>query len=78
MTDRLLRVATVQFEAVDRDKAANLAKIDALATKAASEERAGLVCFHECCIPGVSVVLFLLWDNNRTHTNNGVCAIGLA
>eukprot|EP00038_Savillea_parva_P013483 m.211032 g.211032 ORF g.211032 m.211032 type:complete len:559 (-) comp25351_c0_seq1:49-1725(-) len=54
MTDRLLRVATVQFEAVDRDKAANLAKIDVLATKAATEERAGLVCFHECCIPGYS------------------------
>ncbi|MCB1019922.1 MAG: nitrilase, partial [Acidobacteria bacterium] len=48
---REIRVATVQFEARDADKAYNLACMDGLAGQAASDG-AELVVFHECCVPG--------------------------
>ncbi len=48
-----IRVATAQFEARDGDKAYNLAVIERLSARAASEG-AALVCFHECSISGYS------------------------
>lgn len=48
---RDLRIAAVQFEHRDGDKAANLDRIRDL-TRQAVERRAEVVCFHECAIPG--------------------------
>ncbi|HUQ92111.1 MAG TPA: nitrilase-related carbon-nitrogen hydrolase [Bryobacteraceae bacterium] len=48
---RDIRVAAVQFEARDGDKDYNLSVIQTL-TRQAVEQRAELVCFHECSIPG--------------------------
>eukprot|EP00037_Helgoeca_nana_P024158 m.255488 g.255488 ORF g.255488 m.255488 type:complete len:79 (-) comp26553_c1_seq3:423-659(-) len=56
MADRTLRVAAVQFEATDRDKLRNLESVERLAASAAADG-AELVCFHECCIPGVRPTL---------------------
>ncbi len=50
---RKIRIATAQFEARDADKAYNLSRIEALSAEAAAQ-RAELVCFHECSIPGYS------------------------
>ncbi|OAA40405.1 Nitrilase/cyanide hydratase and apolipoprotein N-acyltransferase [Beauveria brongniartii RCEF 3172] len=46
-----LRIATVQFESISGDKAANLATIARFAASAASHH-CHVVAFHECCIPG--------------------------
>ncbi|KAM3460011.1 hypothetical protein NHJ6243_006351 [Beauveria neobassiana] len=46
-----LRIATVQFESISGDKAANLATIARFAASAASHH-CHAVAFHECCIPG--------------------------
>lgn len=48
---RDIRIATVQFENRDNDKAFNLSRVEAL-TKRAVEEDAEIVSFHEGCIPG--------------------------
>lgn len=48
---RKIRIATAQFEALDGDKAGNLALIHTLASQA-RDEGAELVCFHECSISG--------------------------
>ncbi|WP_152051006.1 nitrilase family protein [Tautonia marina] len=48
---RDIRIATAQFEHLDGDKAANLARIRDLTRRAASEG-AEVVCFHECAISG--------------------------
>ncbi|MEZ5366899.1 MAG: nitrilase family protein [Bryobacterales bacterium] len=48
---REIRIATVQFEARDADKAYNLQRMDELAGQAAADG-AELVVFHECCVPG--------------------------
>jgi len=48
---REIRVAAAQFEARDRDKNYNLARMRALAEQAA-RKGAELVSFHECCICG--------------------------
>jgi predicted amidohydrolase len=53
MTD--LKVAAVQFQPFDGDKAANLARIEEL-TKAAVERGADVICFHECSLSGYSFV----------------------
>ncbi|OAQ97320.1 hypothetical protein LLEC1_00082 [Akanthomyces lecanii] len=49
MTD--LRIATVQFENISADKAANLATIQRLAASAA-RQACHVVALHECCVPG--------------------------
>ncbi len=49
MTD--LRIATVQFENISADKAANLATIQRFAAAAAAQH-CHVVAFHECCVPG--------------------------
>ena len=46
-----LRIGTAQFEARDGDKDYNFRRIEALASEAAAD-RADLVCFHECSVPG--------------------------
>ena len=48
---RSLRIGTAQFEARDGDKDYNFSRIAALGRQAA-EDKADLVCFHECSIPG--------------------------
>src|SRR2546423_4911980 len=48
---RVLRVASVQFESVAGDKAANFQKIEKFAEQAA-REKARLIVFPECCITG--------------------------
>ncbi len=48
---RDIRIAAAQFEARDRDKAHNFARIEALGRRAV-EQGAEVVSFHECCIPG--------------------------
>jgi len=48
---RSLRIGTAQFEARDGDKDYNFSRIAALSRQAA-EDKADLVCFHECSIPG--------------------------
>ena len=50
-----LRIASVQFEHRDGDKAYNLQRVDEL-THAAVEQGAHVVVFHECCIPAYSFV----------------------
>ena len=50
---REIRLGVAQFEARDRDKAYNLARIEELAREGAADG-AELVCFHECSIPGYS------------------------
>ncbi len=55
-----LRIATVQFENKDNDKAYNLGRIAAL-TRRAVDQGAQIVCFHEVCIPGYS------WMQPLTH-----------
>jgi len=52
---RDIRIAAVQFEPRDGDKAYNLARIREL-TKAAAAGGAEVVSFHECCIPSYSFV----------------------
>jgi predicted amidohydrolase len=49
---RDVRVATAQFENADGDKAANLATIRRLATRAVRDQAAEVVCFHECSLTG--------------------------
>jgi predicted amidohydrolase len=65
MSMREIRVAAVQFQHRDNDKAHNLSRIDQLAGRAV-ERGAELVSFHECCIPAYSWVQPLtrdaLWD----------------
>ncbi|HEY1108287.1 MAG TPA: nitrilase-related carbon-nitrogen hydrolase, partial [Opitutaceae bacterium] len=46
-----LRVASVQFESIRADKAANFAKIERFTVQAAAQG-ARLVVFPECCITG--------------------------
>ncbi|NQT85599.1 nitrilase [bacterium] len=48
---RDIRIATVQFEAQDADKDANLARMEELAAQAVARG-AEIVSFHECCISG--------------------------
>ena len=48
---RALRVATVQFESLPRDKQANFRKIETFVAKAAAEG-VRLVVFPECCVTG--------------------------
>ena len=55
---RDIRVATIQFEAEDRNKAANLARIQTLAREAVARG-AEFVSFHECCIPGYTFLMGL-------------------
>ena len=50
-----LRIAAVQFEHHDGDKAYNLGRIRELASRAV-EQGAQVVSFHECCIPAYSYV----------------------
>jgi predicted amidohydrolase len=52
---REMRIGAAQFEAKDGDKPYNLARIAAL-TEQAAGERAELVCFHECSIPGYTFI----------------------
>lgn len=58
---RDIRVATVQFENRDNDKAYNLGRIDAL-THQAVAEGAEIVSFHEGCIPGYTWIQPLTKD----------------
>ena len=48
-----IRVAAVQFENQDNDKAYNLGRIRDL-TRSSVERGAQIVSFHECCIPAYS------------------------
>lgn len=50
---RDIRIGAAQFEHRDNDKAYNLGRIWQL-TRAAVEQGAEIVSFHECCIPGYS------------------------
>ena len=52
---RSIRVAAAQFETRDNDKPYNLARIEALARRAAADG-AEIVSFYEACIPGYSWV----------------------
>lgn len=49
---RDIRVAAAQFEHADGDTAKNLAVIRELATQAVHQQRAEVVCFHECSLTG--------------------------
>jgi predicted amidohydrolase len=55
---RDIRVGAAQFEARDRDKAHNLARIREL-TRRAAENGAELVSFHECSITGYTFLMTL-------------------
>ena len=55
---RDIRVAAVQFEHRNADKAYNLVRIREL-TRRAVEQRAEVVCFHECCITGYTFLQHL-------------------
>ncbi len=55
---RDIRVGVAQFEARDRDKESNLARIDELTGRAASQG-AEVVSFHECCVPGYTFLMRL-------------------
>lgn len=50
-TMREIQIATVQFEARDRDKEYNFGRIEALARQAV-RQKAEIVAFHECSISG--------------------------
>jgi predicted amidohydrolase len=52
---RDITLAAAQFEARDRDKAFNLARVDELAG-AAARQGAEAVLFHECCVTGYTVL----------------------
>ena len=52
---RDIRFASAQFEHQDGDKLANLSRIRDL-TRQAVEQGAEVVCFHECSIPGYTVL----------------------
>ncbi|QDV37967.1 nitrilase family protein [Tautonia plasticadhaerens] len=52
---RDIRFASAQFEHRDGDKLANLSRIREL-TRQAVEQGAEVVCFHECSIPGYTVL----------------------
>ncbi len=58
---RDIRIAAAQFEARDADKGYNLARIEALARRAA-DQGAEIVCFHECCICGYTFLQELSRD----------------
>src|SRR5262245_22869601 len=49
--NRILRVASVQFESAPGDKEANFRKIEAFVERAA-QQNARLIIFPECCITG--------------------------
>lgn len=53
---RELRIAAAQFEARDGDRAYNLGRVEELTRRAAGEQGAQCVCFHEGCLTGYTFV----------------------
>jgi hypothetical protein len=71
---RDIRIAAAQFEARDRDKLYNLARIEDLAHRAV-EQGAEIISFHECCVTGYTFLQTV--SREESHAMGDDVVVGL-